>query len=163
MNALRAPHQPGADPQPGILRVYSFLDQAPRFLNEVLAGLTTGRKSLPFRWRYDPAGMAALEAWSGAPENYLQRHERALLKAHLAEAAVIIGPDVALLEMGPGCGLQTGVLLEALRVPLYLDFGVDPVAAHAVAQRLLAKVHARIDDDATLRDTIEPLNEYGAA
>ncbi len=138
MNALRAPHQPGADPQPGILRVYSFLDQAPRFLNEVLAGLTTERKSLPFRWRYDPAGMAALEAWSGAPENYLQRHERALLKAHLAEAAVIIGPDVELLEVGPGCGLQTGVLLEALRVPLYLDIGVDRVAAHAVAQRLSA-------------------------
>ena len=34
---------------------------------------------------------------------------------------------------------------------------------HAVAQRLLSKVHARINDDATLRDTIKPLDEYGAA
>jgi hypothetical protein len=32
-----------------------------------------------------------------------------------------------------------------------------------VAQRLLSKVHARINDDATLRDTIKPLDEYRAA
>jgi L-histidine N-alpha-methyltransferase len=138
MNAQRAPHDPGTEPQPGIVRVYSFLDQTPRFLNEVLAGLSTGRKSLPFRWRYDTAGMAALDAWSAGPENYLQRHERALLKAHLPEASVIIGPDVELLEMGPGCGLQTGALLEDLRVQMYLDIGVDRMATHAVAQRLAA-------------------------
>jgi len=32
-----------------------------------------------------------------------------------------------------------------------------------VAQRLLSKIHAWINDDATLRDTIKPLDEYRAA
>jgi hypothetical protein len=54
-------------------------------------------------------------------------------------------------------------LIDAARV-IHMDVGDQRTieSRHAVAQRLLSKVHARINDDATLRDTIKPLDEYGA-
>ena len=62
--------------------------------------------------------------------------------------------------MRVGIGAQ---LINAARV-INVNVG-DQCAVesrHAVAQRLLSKVHAWINDDATLRDTIKPLYEYGA-
>jgi len=124
--------------QPGIVRAYSFLPHSTHFSDEVMAGLSAKRKTLPARWRHDDLGLRALEALCSTPEFYLARHERALLAAHLGEAATVIPRKSQLIEIGPACGLQVGMLIEALQPPLYLDVAVDAAAADAAAARLSA-------------------------
>jgi dimethylhistidine N-methyltransferase len=124
------------DMQSGIVRTYSFLPQTTHFPGEVMAGLSAPRKTLPARWRYDDAGLRAMEALCSTPEFYLARHERALLAAHLGEAVTVMRRCSQLIEIGPACGLQVGMLIEALQPPLYLDIAVDVAAAEAAAARL---------------------------
>lgn len=147
---------PSGRPESGIVRTYSFLSPATNFLAEVQAGLSAPRKVLPARWRYDEMGLRALEALCGAPEFYLARHERALLAAHLAEAAETMGRVPQLIEIGPACGVQTGMLIEALQPPLYLNIAVDAAAAEAAAGRLSA-AFPRLHIAGMLADPTEPV------
>ena len=137
MSALRKTPPPSVDQdQPGIVRSYAFMEGDGQFRHEVLAGLAASRKSLPFHWRHDHEGLLAAEAWAGAPENHLLAGEAALLQAHLPEAAVIMGAGLELIEMGPGCGLQTPLVLEHLDAPLYLPLGRDPAGLAAAIGRV---------------------------
>ena len=157
------PQQQAASPplqsdgsEPGIVRTYSFLAPSTGFLADVQAGLAAPRKLLPARWRYDEMGLRALEALSGAPEFYLARHERALLAAHLTEAAEVMDRNPQLIEIGPACGLQTGMLIEALQPPLYLNIAIDEAAAEAAAGRLSA-AYPRLHIAGMLADPTVPL------
>ena len=55
-------------------------------------------------------------------------------------------------------------LINATRV-INMNVGDERAikSRHAVAQRLLAQVHARINNDAALRDTVEPLHKHRTA
>ena len=59
-----------------------------------------------------------------------------------------------------GIGAQ---LINAARV-IYMDMSDQRTveSRHVVTERLLTEVHAWINDDAALRDSIKPLDEYGA-
>ena len=142
--------------QPGVVRAYSFLPPAINFRDEVMAGLGAKRKLLPGRWRYDDPGLRALEALCSTPEFYLARHERALLAAHLGEAAAVMPRHSQLIEIGPACGLQVGMLIEALQPPLYLDIAVDAAAPEAAAARLSAAFPG-LHIAGMLADPTEPL------
>lgn len=121
-----------------------------------MAGLAGQRKRLPARWRHDDPGLRALEALCSTPEFYLARHERALLAAHLGEAAAEMPRHPRLIEIGPACGLQVGMLIEALQPPLYLDIAVDVAAAEAAAARL-SSAFPGLHIAGMLADPIEPL------
>lgn len=157
MNALRKPPPPASLEQvPGIVRSYSFVERGEPFAREVLAGLGGARKSLPFQWRHDHAGLLAAEAWAAAPENHLLAGEAALLRAHLPEAAVVMGAGLELIECGPACGLQTHLLLEGLDVPLYLPLGRDPAGLAAAISRIGTRFPGQ-HIAALLADPLQPL------
>lgn len=87
------------------------------FLDDVFRGLERPRKELPCKYFYDEAGSRLFDAICGLDEYYPTRTEIALLKAHGAEMAELIGPGVCLIEFGCGSLVKTRLLLDALARP----------------------------------------------
>jgi dimethylhistidine N-methyltransferase len=110
------------------------LTQADRFLDDVLAGLSAPRKSLPCRWLYDHRGSELFEAITRLPEYYPTRTELAILDEHLAEIARFVGHGAPLLEYGAGSARKTERLLAAAQPSLYIpvDISADYLAETAV-------------------------------
>lgn len=134
--AAQPSSHPGSTSPSGVVRFYNFLEDGISFRADVQAGLSSPRKTLPARWRFDAAGMQAFDALCAAPEYYLARTEQALLNAHLAEMAVVVGPDPVLIEIGPPAAIQSDLLIAAMQPHLYLNVGVDAAAARVAASRL---------------------------
>src|SRR5207245_11053304 len=112
--------QPSAQPRaPGVVRFYSFLPQAARLLEDVLAGLALPQKSIPPKYFYDEQGCRLLEAICEVPEYYLTRTEMAILRGNIAEIAQSVGPEAPLTELGSGVQAQTRLLIQALQPPLH--------------------------------------------
>ncbi|HET8881669.1 MAG TPA: L-histidine N(alpha)-methyltransferase [Solimonas sp.] len=91
--------------------------QLEAFREDVIAGLSGARKTLPSRWLYDDEGSQLFERITALPEYYPTRTETAILREHAGEMAVFCGPDAAVLEYGAGAGLKTEILLDALQTP----------------------------------------------
>ncbi|HEY7679907.1 MAG TPA: L-histidine N(alpha)-methyltransferase, partial [Terriglobia bacterium] len=73
---------------------YSFHDANPepdRFHDDVIAGLSRPRKSLPPKYFYDDRGCALFEAICGLPEYYLTRAEIELMRVHVEDMARHLG------------------------------------------------------------------------
>lgn len=87
------------------------------FLDDVFRGLERPQKELPCKYFYDEAGSRLFDAICGLDEYYPTRTETALLEAHGAEMAALIGPGVCLIEFGCGSLLKTRLLLDALVRP----------------------------------------------
>ncbi len=88
------------------------------FLDDVFRGLERPQKELPCKYFYDEAGSRLFDAICGLDEYYPTRTETALLEAHGAEMAALIGPGVCLIEFGCGSLLKTRLLLDALERPV---------------------------------------------
>src|SRR6266704_4468710 len=124
--------QPSPQPRaPGVVRFYSFLPQAERLSEDVLAGLALPQKTIPPKYFYDEQGCRLFEAICELPEYYLTRAETAILRAYLAEIAQFIGPDAQLIEFGSGAQAKTRILIEALQTLLYVpvDIAEDTLRA----------------------------------
>ncbi len=86
------------------------------FALEVLMGLSSTPKYLPSQYFYDDAGSRIFERIMGLPEYYLTGCEREIFERQsrpLVEA--LSGPPFDLVELGPGNGQKTRLLLRALR------------------------------------------------
>ena len=106
------------------------------FREDVVAGLSAPRKSLPPKYFYDAAGSRLFARICRLPEYYLTRAELALTRRHLAAIARFAGRGCQLIEFGSGEGLKTRLLVRALRPSLYVPVDISADALHAAARRL---------------------------
>jgi len=125
---------PQPSPQPralGVVRFYSFLPQAERLSEDVLAGLALPQKSIPPKYFYDEQGCRLFEAICELPEYYLTRTEMAIMHGNIAEIAQFIGPEAQLIEFGSGVQAKTRILIQALQTQLYvpIDIAIDTLRA----------------------------------
>ena len=95
------------------------------FRADVLAGLAMRPRAIPARWLYDRAGSELFEAITRLPEYYPTRIETALLAAHSAEVARIVGPGRAVVEFGSGSSLKTPHLLGAVSPSAYVPIDIS--------------------------------------
>jgi len=124
--------QPSPQPRaPGVVRFYSFLPQAERLSEDVLAGLALPQKSIPPKYFYDEQGCRLFEAICELPEYYLTRTEMTILRGNIAEIAQFVGPEAQLIEFGSGVQAKTRILIQALQTQLYvpIDIAIDTLRA----------------------------------
>lgn len=81
---------------------------------EVLAGLRSRPRSLPFTYFYDAAGSALFDSITALDAYYPTRTETAILDAHGAEMASLIPDGALLVEYGAGSLVKTRLLLRHL-------------------------------------------------
>ena len=84
----------------------------------IIAGLRATPKTLPSTLFYDEAGAALFERICTLPEYYLTRTEESILAAHAGDLAALMGPRVALVELGSGAATKVRPLLAALPEPV---------------------------------------------
>jgi len=107
------------------------------FLADAIAGLSKTPKCLPSKYFYDARGSALFEAITRQPEYYLTRVETQLLRDCLPELARRVGPYPNVVELGPGSGIKTRLLLEALdKTTAYTAVDVCEQALVETATRL---------------------------
>ncbi len=92
-------------------------NQRQAFRDDVVAGLSLARKTLPSRWLYDERGCELFEKITRLREYYPTRTEIAILRRHAEDIAAFAGDNVALLEYGAGAGVKTEILIDALKDP----------------------------------------------
>lgn len=90
---------------------------ADRFLQDVLHGLSQAQKNLPCKYFYDAQGSVLFEKICEVPEYYATRTELAIMESHAAAIADSLGEECVLIEFGSGSSRKTRVLLNALCTP----------------------------------------------
>jgi dimethylhistidine N-methyltransferase len=120
-----------------------LLDVVPLALTlreEVLAGLSLTRKSLPCKFFYDDTGSRLFEKICEVDEYYLTRVELSILREHVEEMARLIGPCAGVVEFGSGAGVKTRLLLQALRDPVaYVPIEISRATLLASSRALSAE------------------------
>jgi dimethylhistidine N-methyltransferase len=109
-------------------------------LEVVQRGLNSRPKRLPSWLFYDEHGSELFEAICAQPEYYLTRCEIALMRAHGAEIAQALGPEVRLVEYGSGHAIKTDILLEHLEAPVaYVPVELSAEPLRQSVQRLTTR------------------------
>ena len=138
------------------------------FAQDVLAGLTAERKSLPPRWFYDDLGSSLFDAICFLPEYYVMRAETEVLTSFRTEIARAIGPhrrqggderDLRLVELGSGAARKTRVLFDALTDASasleYAPVDVDAAMLERSARALLTD-YTQLQITAVCADFLRP-------
>jgi dimethylhistidine N-methyltransferase len=87
------------------------------FARDLIAGLSKTPKDIPCKFFYDEEGSRIFEAICDLPEYYPTRTETALLTAHAAEIAALMGPQAEIVEFGAGSLAKVRLLLDAMQEP----------------------------------------------
>ncbi|MGH2709344.1 MAG: L-histidine N(alpha)-methyltransferase, partial [Actinomycetota bacterium] len=86
------------------------------FALDVLMGLSSAPKHIPSKYFYDDIGSRLFERIMGLPEYYPTGCEREVFeRQHPRLVEVLSGEPLLLVELGPGNGVKTRLLLRALR------------------------------------------------
>jgi dimethylhistidine N-methyltransferase len=102
------------------------LSQPQLFRQDVLAGLSKRRKTLPCRWLYDERGSELFEEITRLEEYYPTRIETGILRGNAEEIAAFIGKGATLIEYGAGAGIKTEIVIAALQTPrLYVPVDIS--------------------------------------
>lgn len=102
------------------------LSQPELFRQDVIAGLSAQRKTLPCRWLYDERGSELFEQITRLPEYYPTRVETGILRSNAGEIASFIGKGATVIEYGAGAGIKTEILMAALEAPrLYVPVDIS--------------------------------------
>jgi dimethylhistidine N-methyltransferase len=102
------------------------VSQPELFRQDVIAGLSLHRKSLPCRWLYDERGSELFEQITQLEEYYPTRVETGILRSNAAEIAGFVGKGATLIEYGAGAGIKTEILIAALEAPrLYVPVDIS--------------------------------------
>jgi dimethylhistidine N-methyltransferase len=126
------------------------------FRDDVVAGLSAPRKSLPPKYFYDAAGSRLFARICRLPEYYLTRAELELTRRHLAAIARFARRGVQLIEYGTGEGVKSRLLIRALRPAAYVPIDISQDALDAAARRL-AREFPRLQIRPVLGDFSRPL------
>ncbi len=84
------------------------------FYDDVVAGLSRRRRSLPCKYFYDKRGSQLFDEICRLDEYYLTRSETSIMNRCAVEMASQIGSGVMLLEYGSGSSIKTRILLDHL-------------------------------------------------
>lgn len=106
------------------------------FRAAVLAGLAQRPKIIPARFFYDARGGALFEAITRLPEYYPTRTEAALIAAHAADIARLVGPGRVIVEFGSGSSEKTPALLRALAAAAYVPVDISADALEGATAML---------------------------
>jgi dimethylhistidine N-methyltransferase len=120
---------------------YEYHDLEPAaasFLDDVVAGLSAPRKTLPPKYFYDARGSQLFDAICELPEYYPTRTELAMLEAYAPEIAQRIGPRCAIVEYGSGSGRKTAILIRAARPLAYVAIDISGEQLRAAVSGLAA-------------------------
>ena len=113
-------------------------DPAAAMRDDILAGLSTPRKSIPAKYFYDTTGSLLFEEITQLPEYYPTRTEVEILTQRAAEIAALVGPGAVVIEFGAGATRKIRLLLDALQQPAAF-IPIDIAGEHlAGAARALA-------------------------
>lgn len=99
-----------------------------QFLEDVWAGLSAPRKTLPCKYFYDDEGSALFEKICATDEYYVTRTEMAIFQHSATDMARFIGPQAQIIEPGAGALKKISLLLAALEAPaayIPLDISAD--------------------------------------
>ena len=130
----------------------------PRFLSDVLDGLSRPQKTLPSQWFYDEFGSALFERITQLPEYYLTRTEIGILRNEASAIAKAAGPGARLVEYGAGASVKTRLLLDAMHEPsAYVPVDVSGSFLTATADRLRADYPA-LTVRPVIGDFLQPVN-----
>jgi dimethylhistidine N-methyltransferase len=114
------------------------LDEQAQLLEDVLAGLSARRKSIPPKWLYDARGSALYERITELEAYYPTRTELGILEAHARDLALAIGPGALLFEYGAGSAVKTALVLSALARPAgYVPVDISRAALLSASERIL--------------------------
>ena len=118
--------------------------EADTFAGQVLAGLRSFPKYLPSKFLYDSRGDALFQQITTLPEYYLTRCEEEILDTYKDKIAAVASrfAKFRLIELGPGDGHKTKILLEAL-VRQRCVFSYHPIDISANVLGLLEKSLSR--------------------
>jgi L-histidine N-alpha-methyltransferase len=109
---------------------------------EVWAGLNRAQKELPSKYFYDERGSQLFDQITTLPEYYLTRAEAGILRANGDEIVGAFAPKV-LVELGPGSGEKTRMLLDSLvrhhAAPVYVPLDIS----ESYLEQLRAEFRAR--------------------
>ena len=125
--------------------------------DEILAGLSSPRKTLPARLFYDEAGCVLFNRITRLPEYYVTRAEMALLDRHAAEIAAHAPPGAALVEYGASDEAKGVALLDAGRdFAAYVPVDIAAPALAAIAERM-RRSHPALAVVTVAADFLQPL------
>jgi dimethylhistidine N-methyltransferase len=123
---------------------------------EALIGLRERPKRLPPKFFYDERGAELFERICRQPEYYLWRAELEILTRQGRAIAQLLGPRVALIDLGSGAGDKSRLLLSALDAPaayVPVDIAGDQLAELA---RQVRAAHPLVEVRPVLADYSRP-------
>jgi len=118
------------------------LEESCAFAEDVVAGLTQSKRSIPPKYFYDAAGSALFDRICLLPEYYPTRTELGILAGCATEMAEQIGGHAEVIEFGAGSLTKVRHLFEGFaagQAPLrYIPIDISGEHLHTSAQRLQA-------------------------
>ena len=101
------------------------------FISDVIAGLSSNPRTLPYKYFYDERGAALFQKICDLPEYYITRTEIDILDRNRAKIASHLGPNIELIGLGTGAGTKTRILIEALETPaVYIPVDISEKQLH---------------------------------
>jgi L-histidine Nalpha-methyltransferase len=91
--------------------------ESAEFLADVIAGLSSNPRTIPYKYFYDAHGAALFQKICELPEYYVTRTEIDILDRSRADIASQLGPNIELIGLGTGAGTKTRILIGALENP----------------------------------------------
>jgi dimethylhistidine N-methyltransferase len=88
------------------------------FRSDVMAGLSSRPRTLPYKYFYDAHGAALFQKICELPEYYPTRTELEILNSYAKEMAAQFGQGIELIGLGTGAGTKTRILIEQLQAPV---------------------------------------------
>ena len=106
----------------------------PRYIDEVVLGLTSRPKTLPCKLFYDDRGSQLFEEITRLPEYYPTRTEFGILQDSAKEIVSAAGTPASIVELGAGTATKTSALLRAFaRRQLRVKYFPVDISAGALA------------------------------
>jgi len=87
------------------------------FFQDVCVGLSKQQKSLPCKYLYNKIGSNLFNAICKTKEYYLTRTELEIMRNHVKEMTLMMGPHCLFIEYGSGNGKKIRLLLDHLEKP----------------------------------------------
>ena len=138
----------------------AVLDREPAssdFLSEVIAGLSSQPRTLPYKYFYDTTGAALFQKICELPEYYLTSAELQILQRYSSEIAAELGTGIELIGLGTGAGTKTRILLDKLQAPIaYIPVDISKEQLKR-STALFRKIFPGLEVLPVAADYLEPL------
>jgi dimethylhistidine N-methyltransferase len=119
---------------------HALAPRSPRltFRQDVMAGLSKKKKSIPAKYFYDARGSRLYDEICGLDEYYPTKTELGILRSRALEIGAMVGAQARIVELGSGSSNKTHALLGGLVHPaqyVLVDISKEPLEASAARLR----------------------------